>query len=212
VKTNTNTYIKNWAKFQHFRDRKPPWIKLYRELLDDREWHSLDPKAAKTLVMLWLLASENEGSLPDEETIAFRLRIPVSEVKKDISKLSQWLIQGDISVISARYQVDTLETETETETEREQFCSPKPKRATRLALDWKPSTALLEFMKERRPDLDQDDVTLRFCNFWHSKAGASATKLDWDKTFQNWVLSENQGIRKPTSSTNLDAAAGRGGI
>jgi hypothetical protein len=67
-------------------------------------------------------------------------------------------------------------------------------------------------MKERRPDLDQDDVTLRFCNFWHSKAGASATKLDWDKTFQNWVLSENQGIRKPTSSTNLDAAAGRGGI
>jgi hypothetical protein len=166
--------------------------------------------------MLWLLASENEGSLPDEETIAFRLRIPVSEVKKDISKLSQWLIQGDINVVSTRYQDDSLETETETETEtereRERFCSPKPKRATRLAFDWKPSSALLEFMKERRPDLDPDDVILRFCNFWHSKAGASATKLDWDKTFQNWVLSENQVIRKPAQVSNLDAAAGRGGI
>lgn len=212
MKTNPNTYIKNWSKFQHFRDRKPPWIKLYRELLDDRDWHNLDPKAAKTLVMLWLLASENEGILPDEETIAFRLRLPVSDVKKDISKLSQWLVQSDINVISTRYQDDSLETEIETETERERFCSPKPKRATRLPEDWKPSTALLEFMKERRPDLDPDDVTLRFCNFWHSKAGSSATKLDWDKTFQNWVLSENQVIRKLAQVSNLDAAAGRGGI
>jgi hypothetical protein len=88
----------------------------------------------------------------------------------------------------------------------------KKSSGTRLPEDWKPSSALLDFMKARRPDLDPDDVTLRFCNFWHSKAGASATKLDWDKTFQNWVLSENQVIRKPAQVSNLDAAAGRGGI
>jgi hypothetical protein len=29
--------IKNWAQFQHFKDRKPPWVKLYRDLLDDME-------------------------------------------------------------------------------------------------------------------------------------------------------------------------------
>ena len=88
----------------------------------------------------------------------------------------------------------------------------KKSSGTRLPEDWKPSSALLDFMKARQPDLDPDDVTLRFCNFWHSKAGASATKLDWDKTFQNWVLSENQVIRKPAQVSNLDAAAGRGGI
>ena len=25
--------IKNWSKFQHFKDRKPPWVKLYPGLM-----------------------------------------------------------------------------------------------------------------------------------------------------------------------------------
>jgi hypothetical protein len=109
--------IKGWSNFQHFKDRRPPWIKLYRELLDDVEWHELDPKAAKALVMLWLIASEDEGRLPDAKTLAFRLRISVSDVKSLIIKLNHWLIQDDINLISTRYQSDIPETETETERE-----------------------------------------------------------------------------------------------
>lgn len=112
------TRIKGWSSFQHFKDRKPPWIKLYRELLDDVEWHELDPKAAKLLVMLWLIASENDGILPNDKTLSFRLRISTSELKSLISKLSHWLVQDDINVISERYQDDSLETETEGETEK----------------------------------------------------------------------------------------------
>ena len=33
--------IKNWAEFQHYRTRRPPWIKLHRGLLDDYAWHCL---------------------------------------------------------------------------------------------------------------------------------------------------------------------------
>ena len=109
--------IKGWSNFQHFKDRRPPWIKLYRELLDDVEWHELDPKAAKALVMFWLIASEDEGRLPDAKTLAFRLRISVSDVKSLIIKLNHWLIQDDINLISTRYQSDIPETETETERE-----------------------------------------------------------------------------------------------
>jgi len=25
--------VKNWGKFQHYKDRNPPWIKLHRGLL-----------------------------------------------------------------------------------------------------------------------------------------------------------------------------------
>lgn len=110
--------VKGWAKFQHFKDRKPPWIKLYRDLLDDKEWHRLDAKAAKALVMFWLIASENDGDLPDRETLAFRLRTTETEVDSSISKLSHWLEHCDNSVISGRHQPDAPETETETETER----------------------------------------------------------------------------------------------
>ena len=113
------TQIKNWSKFQHFKDRRPPWIKLYRDILDDMEWFKLDPVAAKALVMIWLIASEDDGQLPDVETLAFRLRKSNSEVESILSKLSHWLDQGDITTISTRYQADTPERETEAETEKE---------------------------------------------------------------------------------------------
>ena len=51
---------KNWAEFQHYKDRSPPWIKLHKELLDDRQYQSL-PLASRALApMLWLLASETK--------------------------------------------------------------------------------------------------------------------------------------------------------
>jgi hypothetical protein len=109
--------IKDWHKFQHFKDRRPPWVKLYRDLLDDLEWHELEPKAAKALVMLWLIASENDGELPDAKKLAFRLRISETATLEACSKLSHWLEQGDTNLISTGYQGDRPETETETETE-----------------------------------------------------------------------------------------------
>ena len=95
-------HVKNWHKFQHFKDRRPPWIKLYRDILDDLEWHTLDDKAAKVLVMLWVIASENDGDLPDTKTIAFRLRMDELAVINCCSKLSHWLILDDITAISPR--------------------------------------------------------------------------------------------------------------
>ena len=110
--------IRNWKKFQHFKDRRPPWIKLYRDLLDDPDFHALDDAASKTLILLWLLASEDktqEGLLPDIRTISFRLRLTEKEVKQRLARLSKWLEQDDITMISGRYQDGPPETETETD-------------------------------------------------------------------------------------------------
>lgn len=115
--------IKGWNKFQHFRDRTPPWVKLYRDLLDDPDWHDLDGDSAKTLIMLWLIASEDEthiGTLPDIRKLAFRLRIDKKKLEHQIAKLSHWLIQDDITMISGRYQVDAPEGEGEGEGEERQ--------------------------------------------------------------------------------------------
>ena len=111
--------IKNWSKFQHFKDRRPPWVKLYREILDDIEWHELDALASKVLVMCWLIASEDEGRLPNTKTLAFRLRLSEKQTIDCLNKLSHWLEQDDINVISERNQSDSLETERETEKEKE---------------------------------------------------------------------------------------------
>lgn len=106
--------IKNWGKFQHFKDRRPPWVKLYRDLLDDMQWHELDPLSSKVLVTLWLLASEDEeqeGKLPDIKTLAWRMRMSEKQVKECLNKLNHWLVQDDINAISERNQDDAPETE-----------------------------------------------------------------------------------------------------
>lgn len=137
------TRVKNWEQFQHFKDRSPPWIKLYRTVLDDPQWHKLDDGSAKILVMLWLLASENHGNLPNVETIAFRLRKDEKEVIRALSNLSHWMEGVDINVISERYQEASTESqknsatevsvyqerETEVEKEREEERETEPRKS-----------------------------------------------------------------------------------
>lgn len=79
--------VKNWQKFQHFKDRKPPWIKLYRDILDDIQWHKLDGDSCKALVMIWLIASEQDGELPAVEELAFRLRVSGPQAHQSINSL-----------------------------------------------------------------------------------------------------------------------------
>lgn len=114
--------IRNWKKFQHFKDRSPPWVKVYRDILDDPDWHDLDGDSAKVLTMLWLIASEDEthtGTLPDSRKLAFRLRMKESHLNQILTKLFHWLEQADIDLISEQYPLDAPETETETEVETE---------------------------------------------------------------------------------------------
>lgn len=69
--------IRNWERFQHYKDRDPPWIKLHQSLLNNMEWFALSDLAARLLTGLWLLAAQdgNDGQLKNNvENIAWRLR------------------------------------------------------------------------------------------------------------------------------------------
>jgi len=188
--------VKDWSKFQHFKDRKPPWIKLYRDILDDLEWHELDPVAAKALVAIWLIASENDGCLPDTKKLAFRLRLSEKQTISIVSQLSHWLIQDDITMISDRYQDDSLEKEIETEKETEGEREARP-RATRLNPNWQPSIDEQEFA--RQLGIDPHTESDRFRDYWTAQAGQRATKANWTATWRNWC--RNAKPAKPNSNT-----------
>lgn len=189
--------IKDWGKFQHFKDRKPPWVKLYRDILDDIEWHELDAKAAKALVMFWLIASETDGVLPDIKTLAFRLRTPQNDVKDWISQLSHWLEQVDIEVISGRYQDDnkpivlTRSQETEEETEREtevetELNAPSEKISLNAAGRWDAiPERLLATWKEAYPALSLD-AELSKAAAWII-ANPKNKKSNYARFLTNWL-------------------------
>ncbi len=54
----------DFEKFQHYRDRKPPWIKLYRDLLSDDRLFELSEADRYQLVALFLLASQHDNRIP----------------------------------------------------------------------------------------------------------------------------------------------------
>lgn len=130
--------IKDWKRFQHFKDRNPPWIKLYRDLLNDPEWHELDGEAAKALTMLWLLASEHEGMLPSMKKMAFRLRMNEAQLSQILKRLSHWLVQDNIIPISCRYQDDAPETETQVKAEaKKESCAVEDRTEDQFEEFWK---------------------------------------------------------------------------
>lgn len=111
---------KNWVKFQHYKDRNPPWIKLHRDLLIDKEFMRL-PLASKALApMLWLLASEDINGVfdADIDQLEFRLRLSQKELKDGLKPLIDNGFFLDASTMLAVSLQDAI-PETERETEKE---------------------------------------------------------------------------------------------
>ena len=111
---------KNWAVFQHYKDRCPPWIKLHRDLLNDRAYMRL-PIASKAIApMLWLLASESKDGVFDGslDELVFRLHITPKEYQDGVKPLIDNDFFNVVSgVIAECKQVAIPETEGERETE-----------------------------------------------------------------------------------------------
>lgn len=115
--------IKSWSRFQHYKARRPPWIKLHRSLLDDRQFAELSGHAAKLLVQLWLIASESEdGTITgDIEDIGFRVHRDVDEVLPAIQELAlRGLIQmGEADASAVQAPCERVASESPPEGERE---------------------------------------------------------------------------------------------
>jgi hypothetical protein len=178
---------KNWAVFQHYKDRCPPWIKLHRDLLNDRSYMRL-PIASKALApMLWLLASESKDGVFDGslDELVFRLHITPKEYQDGVKPLIDndffILVSG---VLAERKQVAIPETEGETETETKK---EKNKRGSRLTQDWVLTNPMDQWAKQERPDLDVRQVAEQFKDYWIAQAGQKGVKLDWDATWRNWI-------------------------
>lgn len=105
--------VKNWADKQHYKDRMPPWIKLYNTIIgtDDR-FGFLPEHEQWQLVRLWLIASRASAFaldetgrrvpvIPDDE---LALRRSIQTVKKiPLAKFIRegWLLPVDASEVLA---------------------------------------------------------------------------------------------------------------
>jgi len=195
---------KNWAVFQHYKDRCPPWIKLHRDLLNDRVFMCL-PIASKALApLLWLLASEAkdgkfDGSLDE---LVFRLHISPKEYEDGVKPLiDKGFFVIASGVLAESYQVAIPETEGETEREKETETKERKKvqRGSRLPTDFLFPKEWADFCHQERPDLNIQKTFDSFKDYWI--AAPKGTKLDWAATWRNWVRGQKAENRTGLSKT-----------
>ena len=184
---------KNWAIFQHYKDRSPPWIKLHRDLLINRDFICL-PIASKALApLLWLLASESKDGTFDAsfEELQFRLHISRIEYDEGIKPLidKDFFIAAS-GVLAERKQLAIPERERETETKKE-------KKATVVACppdvglqewtDWlalrkaKKAPVTETVVKAARKEAEKAGISFNeFLAIWCAR-GSQGLQADWLK-------------------------------
>lgn len=173
--------IKDWHKHQHFVRKRPTWIKLHHEVLNDRRFIRLPVSSRALLPVLWLLASEyDKGAIPlGIGDIAFRLHwseeafteairpcIDVGFVRwpefgapdcENGDDLLAPLSNGKHSSIPAisnnrKQSKATDDSESESESELERETHSQ-NGAPRIAQDWNPSEEGIRALRTARPDL-----------------------------------------------------------
>jgi hypothetical protein len=75
-----------------------------------------------------------------------------------------------------------------------------PKRGARIPENWEPAAETLTWCREKSTEAS---IYLEgFRLYWEAKAGKEASKLDWEKTFKNWVLTDIKriGRTRPASA------------
>ena len=183
--------VKDWDKFQHYKKRSPPWIKLHTQLLDNDEFEKLPDESKAHLILLWLLnARKGNGKIAADEK---RLTKKLSTKKK--VKLQPLIEQGFIEMIASCKQSDSKvldsdrgETEREAETEekaKKQFTSPTIEQIN-------------QYCKEKNIYIDAAD----FVEFYGSKGwmvGCSKMK-DWRLAVcraTKWEINKNKQPKPP---------------
>jgi len=65
--------IKKWEEFQHYRSRRPPWIKLYRDMLTSDTWVMGSDSDRVLAIAMLILASITENMIPADPTYIQRV-------------------------------------------------------------------------------------------------------------------------------------------
>lgn len=56
--------IVGWNRYQHYKNRNPPWIKLHRELLTSHTWVGCDDASRVLAIAIMLLAAQTDNKIP----------------------------------------------------------------------------------------------------------------------------------------------------
>ena len=80
--------IRNWERYQHYKNRNPPWVKLYVTILEDEELRSLPVPSRLLANLLLCVAAKRDNLIPDNPAwIAEEVGLPAKVIAKSLADL-----------------------------------------------------------------------------------------------------------------------------
>lgn len=168
------------------------------------------PGERRTVPKTGRLNSTENGTVPKTEQYRF-YHETVPFLDGNSTENGTRILKGNVrepsvnSSLSHSLQTDEKETPAPTPKKR----SVSEPRGARLPADWRPSAADLGWAAASLPDVDTDDATARFCDYWQAASGQSARKSDWSAAWRNWLrnAADRRQSLKPASLSRPASAA-----
>jgi len=185
--------VKNHDKYQHYKKRNPPWIKLYRSTLGDYGLRQVSVPARLVFFYMTTLASETDNRVPND-TLFLSERFGFKVTKEHISELIRegFVLASGASNLLA---YDALCSDSDSSS----LNSPKEKRVVRekrmnghalevpIPEDWTPTDSHGKQAAALHLDLGLE------ANHFKGRAQELEWRTkNWNLKFTNWVLQEGK--------------------
>ena len=130
--SDTWIIVKGWSRHQHYRDRRPPWIKVYLDLLHNEDFLGLSGHDRAVLFGLWLEYASSASRLRlDTRSLSSRLRLRVTMTTLETLRDAGFIEFSASAPLATRARTRETETEKETETPKPPY-GEKPKTRARV--------------------------------------------------------------------------------
>jgi len=192
--------IRNWERFQQYKDRCPPWIKLHREILQSEDWVMWDDASRVLAIACMLLASRtDDGTVPlNLEYIKRAAYLNAAPDLRPLIACGFLVLEGDASKLYETLAVCTTETETETETETDTRT-----KCTRVLV--KPTLDEVRTYCQERHNAVDAEAWMAFyeSNGW--KVGRNSMK-NWQAAVRTWERNKVGAAKAPAKKLDPGSA------
>jgi hypothetical protein len=188
--------VAGWDKFQHYKDRDPPWIKLYRDLFTSESWVLGTDTSRLVQLASLLLAARYQNATPYQWTLVRKVaNLDCTEkqfneavahlVSTKFLEIQQVAVAGEASAQSASKLLATCTSETEGEKRREEtekIKSARARPAKRCPEEFQLDEELRTWAAEHFPDVSVERETAAFRDHEYRSA-----KTDWRAAWRTWI-------------------------
>ena len=200
--------VRNWATYQHYKDRNPPWIKLHFSLISSKDWVMLDDASRVLALACMLIASRSElGEGRFEADPDYIQRVAYLNTVPDFNPL---INTGFLVVASGcKQMLANARPETETEERQRRGETDIPRKRGRTKTTIPDNFSISEKVRQWADAKGHKNLESHLEYFVDAATAKGYRYADWDKAFMlavrnDWAKLNGSGHGKSRAEESHD--------